>query len=206
MKVKICGITNLNDALLCEASGADLLGFIFFNKSKRFINFAEAIQIIKKLSLFTIKVGVFVNESPELINSIVSQLKLNAVQLHGNETPELAAKIEAPVIKSFSVKDNFNFDAINEFKNITPLLDTFSNIQYGGTGKSFNWKIIPKNIRTNIILSGGISYRNIEDVIKEVNPIAVDLSSSLESEPGKKDEIKVKEFFNKINQIRRALW
>jgi phosphoribosylanthranilate isomerase len=202
LKVKICGITNLEDALLCESSGADLLGFIFYEKSKRFINFAEAGQIINKLSLFTIKVGVFVNESVDLINSIVNRIKLNAVQLHGEESPDIIDKIEAPVIKSFRVKDKFNLEVINQYKNVVPLLDTFSDSEYGGTGKSFNWEIIPKEIHSKIIVAGGISINNIEEVFNKINPIAVDISSSVEKRPGKKDELKVKDFFIKINQLR----
>jgi phosphoribosylanthranilate isomerase len=202
LKVKVCGITNLNDALLCESSGADLIGFIFYEKSKRFINFEEAKQIIKKLSLFTIKVGVFVNESAHKINQAAEELRLNAVQLSGDENPELTDKIEAPVIKGFKVKEGFNFENINRYKNVTPLLDTFSDSEFGGTGKSFNWQIIPEKIRSKIFLAGGISIHNIEEVYRNIKPFAVDLSSSLENEPGRKDEIIVKDFFKKINQLR----
>jgi phosphoribosylanthranilate isomerase len=202
LKVKVCGITNLNDALLCESSGADLIGFIFYEKSKRFINFEEAKQIIKKLSLFTFKVGVFVNESAHKINQAAEELRLNAVQLSGDENPELTDKIEAPVIKGFKVKEGFNFENINRYKNVTPLLDTFSDSEFGGTGKSFNWQIIPEKIRSKIFLAGGISIHNIEEVYRNIKPFAVDLSSSLENEPGRKDEIIVKDFFKKINQLR----
>jgi phosphoribosylanthranilate isomerase len=202
LKVKVCGITNLNDALLCESGGADLIGFIFYEKSKRFINFEEAKQIIKKLSLFTLKVGVFVNESAHKINQAADELRLNAVQLSGDENPELTDKIEAPVIKGFKVKEGFNFENINLYKNVTPLLDTFSDSEFGGTGKSFHWLIIPEKIRSKIFLAGGISIHNIEEVYRNIKPLAVDLSSSLENEPGRKDEIKVKDFFKKINQLR----
>lgn len=203
MKIKVCGITNLEDALLCESNGADLLGFIFYERSKRFINFADAKKIIKKISLFTLKVGVFVNETADYINSAVNQLKLSAVQLHGDESEELAEKIDAPVIKSFRINEEFNFNKIGNYKNITPLLDTFSNSEYGGTGRSFNWENIPNELRPKIILAGGISIKNIEEVYFKIKPLAVDLSSSLEIEPGKKDESKVKEFFQKVNQLRR---
>jgi phosphoribosylanthranilate isomerase len=202
LKVKVCGITNINDALLCESNGADMLGFIFYEKSKRFINFEAAEQIIKKLSFLTHKVGVFVNESSDNINAVVDHLKLNAVQLSGDENPELADKIEAPVIKSFRVNRYFNFKKINLYKNVTPLLDTYSDSEYGGTGKSFDWQIIPESIRTKIFLAGGITEQNIEEVYFNIKPLAVDLSSSLEKEPGRKDEIKVRGFFKKINQLR----
>lgn len=202
MKVKVCGITNINDALLCESTGADLLGFIFYEKSKRFINFESAGLIINKLSFFTSKVGVFVNESADKINSVVDLLRLNAVQLSGNEDPALANKIAVPVIKSFRINENFDFDSINLFSNVTPLLDTYSASEYGGTGKRFNWNIIPEKIRSKIFLAGGISVQNIEEIFFSIKPFAVDLSSSLENKPGRKDSVKVREFFKKINQLR----
>jgi phosphoribosylanthranilate isomerase len=202
LKVKVCGITNIDDALLCESEGADILGFIFYENSKRFINFESAGQIINKLSFLTAKVGVFVNESPDKINSVIKLLNLNSVQLSGDEIPDLTDKIAAPVIKSFRVDNYFDFDRIYLYKNVIPLLDTFSETEYGGTGKSFNWQIIPEEIRSKIFLAGGISIYNIEEVYSKIKPFAVDISSSLENKPGRKDKTKVSEFFKKINQLR----
>jgi phosphoribosylanthranilate isomerase len=202
LKVKICGITNLEDALICESNGADLLGFIFYERSKRFINFADAKNIIDKLSFLTLKIGVFVNESAEVINSVLHQLKLNAVQLHGNESPEFIQKIEAHVIKSFRINSLSDFNQIKHFENITPLLDTFSYSEYGGTGKCFNWEIIPEELKEKIFLAGGISINNIDEAFNKIKPLAVDLSSSLETEPGKKDKLKVIEFFQRVNKLR----
>lgn len=201
MKVKICGITNLNDALLCQSSGADALGFIFYPESKRYIPPEDALKIITNLSPFIMKVGVFVNELPDKINSIASKLKLNAVQLHGDETPETASKINYPVIKSFRITEQFDFSILQEYKNIYPLLDAYSKKQYGGTGISFNWEMIPEQYKNKIILAGGVSSDNIEEIMRDVKPAAVDLSSSLESEPGMKDKGKVTEFFRKVNGI-----
>ena len=202
MKVKVCGITNIEDALLCESAGADMLGFIFYEKSKRFINFESARQIINKLSFLTSRVGVFVNESADKINSVIKILKLNAVQLSGDESPDMTDKIAVPVIKVFRVNENFDFDTISFYRKVTPLLDTYSDSEYGGTGKSFNWQIIPEEIRSKIFLAGGISVHNIEEVFSRIKPFAVDISSSLENKPGRKDKTKVKEFFKKINQLR----
>ncbi len=196
MKVKICGITNLEDALLCEKFGTDALGFIFYEKSKRHIQPNSAADIIKLLSPFTLKVGVFVNELPENINAISKLAGLNIVQLNGDETPEQIAEIILPAIKAFRVSDDFDFDILNDYKNCYFLFDTYSVSEYGGTGKTFNWDIIPKHFVDKIILSGGISNANIQKIINEVNPYAVDLSSSVEEYPGKKSELKLKEFFN----------
>jgi phosphoribosylanthranilate isomerase len=202
MKVKTCGITNLEDALLCESAGADALGFIFYKKSKRYIEPDSAKEIIKHLSPFTMKVGVFVNNSPDMINAIAADLCLNAVQLHGEESPGTVRKINFPVIKSFRINNLFDFSILEQYSDAYFLFDTYSDVEYGGTGKTFNWEIIPHALKDKIILAGGISIDNIEDIFYKLKPAAVDLSSSLESRPGKKDTKKVKEFFKKINYLK----
>lgn len=203
MKVKICGITNLEDALLCEKLGADALGFILYDKSKRYIQPNSARDIIKMLSPFILKVGVFVNETPENINSISKLAGLNIVQLHGNETPKQIAEINIPTIKAFRVSDDFNFDILNDYKNCYFLLDSYSLSEYGGTGNTFNWDLIPKDLKDKIILSGGISSSNIQRIIKVVNPYAIDVSSSLEEFYGKKSHEKLREFFNYLKGIKQ---
>lgn len=202
MKVKICGITNAEDALLCEAGGACMLGFIFYSRSKRFVNYNSAGEIIKRLSPRTEKVGVFVNESAQKINEIAGILKLSAVQLHGDETPEEVSKINYPVIKSFRVKEGFDFSLLESFGKARVLLDSFTSEQYGGTGKSFSWEVIPENLKGRIILAGGVSGSNIGYIYSTIKPYAVDLSSSLEKSPGKKDHSKVQEFFNVLKSLK----
>lgn len=203
MKIKTCGITNLEDALLCESEGADALGFILYKKSKRYIEPELVKKIISHLSPFIMKVGVFVNEPPDFINETVAYLNLNSVQLHGEESPEIARKINLPVIKSFRINNEFDFSVLQKYSDISFLFDTYSDSDYGGTGKIFNWELIPGEIRGKIILAGGVSINNIENIFNNIKPAAVDLSSSIESEPGKKDKAKVKEFFKKINYLRR---
>jgi len=196
VKVKICGITNIEDALLCEKLGADALGFIFYNKSKRFVSAESASEIIKQLSPFTLKVGVFVNEASEIINSVSKKVGLNIVQLHGDETPQQINEINLPVIKAFRIRNDFNFNILDTYKNCYFLFDTYLAAQYGGTGNTFDWDLIPKHLVDKIILSGGISSSNIGKVIASINPSAIDVSSSLEEYPGKKSEKKINEFFN----------
>jgi phosphoribosylanthranilate isomerase len=203
MRVKICGITSLEDALLCQNYGADALGFIFYQKSPRYITPLDVAEISEKLSVFLTKVGVFVNESPDFINTIAERARLTAVQLHGEEPPEILDQIDKPVIKTFRVKHGFDFSTLSQFEKYTLLLDTYSDREYGGTGSAFDWDIIPKDLRSKIILAGGISSENIEEVYKEISPAAVDLASSLESFPGKKDPFKVKKFFSKIQRLRQ---
>ncbi len=202
MKVKICGITNTDDALFCEKIGANALGFVFYEKSKRFISPDEAAKIISKLSPFTTKVGVFVNNSTQEVNKVAGKIKLNAVQLHGDETPEGVSEIDFPVIKSFRINELFDFQTLNFYKNVSFLLDSYSKNEYGGTGNKFNWHLIPNDLNGNFILAGGISIENIEEIFNKVKPKAIDVSSSLEKSEGVKDYKKVKDFFNKTNSLR----
>ncbi|MFA6978063.1 MAG: phosphoribosylanthranilate isomerase [Ignavibacteriaceae bacterium] len=202
MKVKICGITNIDDALLAEQLGADAIGFIFYKASKRYISHEAAKIISHKLSAFTVKVGVFVNETEDDINRIAATAKLNLIQLHGNEKPEMIERLILPSIKSFRINDEYDFSILKEYPCTNFLFDTFSQNEFGGTGKTFNWSIIPPSLRKRIILAGGISEKNVEEIFTKINPYAVDVSSSLEISPGKKDHDKMKIFFQIINQLR----
>lgn len=201
VKVKICGITNIDDAKLCVDCGADALGFIFYKESKRYIEPDEAKKIIDKLPFFVLKVGVFVNENLEMVNSIADEIGLNAVQLHGNESLDYCEKINYPVIKAIRVDEKLNKN-LETYSNYTILLDSKDAREYGGTGKRFDWKLIPESYQRKIILAGGVSEENIDDIFNRVKPQAVDLSSSIEKELGIKDHEKVKSFFLKINNLR----
>ena len=201
MKVKICGITNIDDANLCADLGTDALGFIFYNKSKRYIDFESAKKIIDALPFFIFKVGVFVNEDVNKVNRAAADLKLNAVQLHGDEDLDYCKQVNHPTIKAIRVDNNLP-EELNIYNKYAILLDKKSDNEYGGTGNSFNWNIIPNSVKNKIILAGGVSVVNIERIYNDISPQAVDLSSSLESNTGKKDHQKVKEFFAKLNKLR----
>lgn len=201
MRVKICGITNLEDALCCAENGADALGFIFYKGSKRFIEYEKAHAIIKQLPAFIMKVGVFVNEEICKVNEIAENTGLNVVQLHGEESPDYISKIKYPVIKSFRINKEFDFSILQNYPGCSFLLDAFSDKEYGGTGESFNWDLIPDSIRDKIILAGGISEKNIEEINQTIKPQAVDVSSSLEDYPGKKNHSKVKNFFKTLKRL-----
>ena len=198
MKIKICGITNYEDARLCIDEGADYLGFIFYKESKRYISPEVAGEIIRKLSSGILTVGVFVNENAETVNKITESLGLTFVQLHGDETTEYVKAIRIPVIKAFRVRENFDFSIVDNYFGIVPLFDTFAQSLYGGTGKTFSWDSIPQSLRTKCFLSGGISAENVAEAMLTVNPFAVDVSSSIEKYPGKKDVDKVREFFRNV--------
>lgn len=201
MKVKVCGITNIDDAKLCIDCGADALGFIFYKKSKRYIEPDNAKKIIDKLSFFVSKVGVFVNENFENVNSTAKNIGLNAVQLHGDESLDYCEKINHPVIKAIRVDEKLN-ENLKKYSNYTILLDSKDNGEYGGTGKQFDWELIPEFYRDKIILAGGVSEENIDYIFNRIKPQAVDLSSSLEKAPGIKDHAKVKSFFKKLDMLK----
>jgi phosphoribosylanthranilate isomerase len=204
MRIKICGITNYEDAKLCCDLGADSIGFIFYSKSKRYLDLDSAKSIIKKLPFFIHKIGVFVNEDIEYINRAASLVKLTGIQLHGGETPEQVHSAYYPVIKSFRISSGYDYTLLKKYSNCSYLLDHFTNESYGGTGKSFEWDSIPNDLLSKIILSGGISIDNINNVFEKYKPEAIDISSSLEEYPGKKDHYKVKQFFRKYRMLNNV--
>lgn len=202
MKIKICGITNYEDAKLACDFGADAIGFIFYNKSKRFVNHEIVKNIVSYLPPFILKVGVFVNEEISMVNQIMRECKLNMAQLHGNENLEYIQKINYPIIKAIRVSQNFEHNILKEFSNYNILLDTYNEKGFGGTGEKFNWSLIPSEIKSKIILAGGIKEENLEEIFTKICPYAIDVSSSLEEFPGKKDKNKMVSFFEKYNKLK----
>ncbi len=194
MRVKICGITNFEDALTAANYGADALGFIFFKGSPRYIEPDKAREIIEYLPPFITTVGVFVNESPATIRNVMEFAGINVLQLHGDETPE-ACRIWHRVIKAFRVIDLTDLKLLERYRTSANLLDTYSPGAYGGTGLTFNWDIAVEAKRYGqVILSGGLNPNNIEQAIKWVKPYAVDVSSGVEQYKGKKNLVKLREF------------
>jgi len=195
VKVKVCGITNLDDALVAVAAGADALGFVFYDKSPRFINPVKAAEIILRLPPFVQTVGLFVNEETEQINWTVDYCGIDVVQLHGNETPDDCLEVKRRVIKAFRIQNNISIDPLNKYQVSGYLLDAWSPDAYGGTGRTFNWELAEAAKQYGpVILAGGLIPENVAEAIKVVNPYAVDVSSGVESSLGKKDPQKVRAF------------
>lgn len=206
-KVKICGITNREDAIFCSEHGADALGFNFFPGSPRYILPAQVKEIIAELPASVLRVGVFVNESISRILQISEMCKLDAIQLHGDEdlsfVSSLREKTSLQIIKVFRINQNeipeeirdFNFDAI--------LLDSYSDVVFGGTGKIFNWNVARKirKLCSTLYLAGGLTAENVRSAIREVDPFAVDVCSGVEKEKGKKDFVKVQEFIKNAKGV-----
>ena len=195
VKVKICGITNLDDALLAVDAGADALGFVFYEKSVRCINALAAAAIIAKLPPFIQTVGLFVNEDIEKLNWTADYCGLDVVQLHGDETPEDCLDVNRRVIKAFRMQNNVSIEPLGRYQVSGFLLDAWSPDAYGGTGRTFNWELAGAARQYGpIILAGGLSPDNVCEALQVVQPYAVDVSSGVESAPGKKDPMLVKDF------------
>jgi len=202
-KIKICGITNLDDALYAAENGANALGFVFA-KSPRRMKVEDVRKIIQKLPPFVQKVGVFVNEVPSLILKIVKETGLTAVQLHGEEIPDFCSSLlPLTVIKGIRVKEEIDIKILQAYANVSAyLLDSFVEGNKGGTGKVFDWELAlyAKKHGKPVILSGGLTPTNIQKALEKVSPYGVDVSSGVESKPGKKDKKKVKDFILKVNK------
>jgi phosphoribosylanthranilate isomerase len=201
-KVKICGITNLEDALSAAKFGADALGFNFYRKSPRYIGPEDAAAIIKELPVGILKIGVFVNEDIENVIATASTCSLDAIQLHGDEPPdfvnELRRAANSEIIKAFRVFPGFDPRSVLKYDLDAVLLDAYSKAEYGGTGETFNWEIARqvREIVPKMYLAGGLSPENIAEAVRIVHPYAVDACSRLEQKPGLKHDIKVQAFIN----------
>jgi phosphoribosylanthranilate isomerase len=199
VRVKICGITNLDDAVDAAEAGADALGFNFYAKSPRFVSLARAAGIIKKIPPFVSRVGVFVNPSQAEMERALASTRLDWLQFHGDEDFDFVSRFPADmVIKALRVGHKKDLKALLPFAGSAAfLLDAQSPGAYGGTGKSFAWDIAleaKKRYQRPLILAGGLTADNVAEAVKKVRPWAVDVASGVESAPGKKDRDKVRRF------------
>jgi phosphoribosylanthranilate isomerase len=204
--VKICGITNLEDALVAVEAGVDALGFNFYNPSPRYVTPQYAREIIEQLPESILKVGVFVNETtPEIVRNIAEQAGLTALQLHGDESSEYCHELAATheVIKVFAVARDFDIDVVYRYEVTAIMLDTKHNTLRGGTGSTFDWSIAHEVGKTisKLYLAGGLSPENVAGAVESVRPFAVDSCSALESEPGKKDHKRMQEFVRAVRNV-----
>jgi len=204
VKIKICGITNLEDTEMAVNLGANAIGFIFA-KSPRRIESNNAEEIIKKFPIFINTVGVFVDEKREKVRNIAKNCRLDTLQFHGNETPAYCMDFlkDYKVIKTIKVESKESIENISKFLSLDAiLLDTYHSKLSGGTGKKFNWEWVRQanNFNIPIILSGGLNPGNVKQAIKIADPYAVDVSSGVEIRPGVKDHRLMEEFILKIKK------
>jgi phosphoribosylanthranilate isomerase len=201
VRVKICGITNLGDALVAAECGADALGFVFFKGSPRYVPPDGARRIILKLPPFITTVGVFVDEKPEEVERIMKHAAIDVAQFHGHEPPE-ACVIDRKVIKAIRIKELIDLEPLKRYRVSAFLLDTYTPESFGGTGQIFNWDVaVDAKQFGKIILAGGLNPDNVEKAIGRVRPYAVDVSSGVEEEKGKKDHRKLKLFIERAKSV-----
>jgi phosphoribosylanthranilate isomerase len=205
VRVKICGITNAADALAAVDAGADLLGFNFYAKSPRRIAEDEAARIRPRLPREVDAVGIFVNAPTADVAAMCKSLKLDAAQLHGDETAETVAELagSVPVVKAFRVDLDFDLKTLKDYSRAFAFLfDAVVSGQYGGTGHSTDWDAARKAaVKHRIILAGGLKVENVAAAVRIVRPYGIDVASGVESKPGKKDHGRLREF---IQEVRRG--
>jgi phosphoribosylanthranilate isomerase len=205
-RVKICGITHVEDALNAVHAGADAIGLVFYAPSPRCVTIAQAQAIVAAMPPFISVVGLFVNATTADIQSVLSKVRLDIIQFHGDETPEhceqVCAQINLPYYKAIRVKPETNLlQYAIDFKAAKALLlDTYSEQAYGGTGHVFDWNLIPKNLTKPVILAGGLDASNVGAAIKQVQPYAVDVSGGVEITKGIKDSAKIAAFMQAIKE------
>lgn len=197
VKIKICGITELDDALHAVDCGADALGFVFYERSPRAVTSKRAQAIIAKLPPFVTVVGLFVNEDPLNVRLIADHCGLDVIQYHGDESPETIRKAPRRSIRALRVRENETLEDIDHYPACGLLLDAWVSGTFGGTGVLCNWEIAAGIAKQrSVILAGGLSPENVAEAIKTVHPYGVDVSSGVESAPGRKDPQKVAAFID----------
>lgn len=204
VRIKICGITNLEDALLAAELGADALGFIFYPKSPRAVSPEAAREIIRRLPPFVLTVGVFVDEEPARVQEIAAYAGLDWLQLHGAESPDSCRTVGRRVIKGFRVKGEESLALLEPYHGAVQafLLDTYRPGTPGGTGETFDWELAHRAKEFGpIILAGGLIPDNVAEAIRTARPAAVDVASGVEAAPGKKDPDKLKTFMEAARSV-----
>jgi phosphoribosylanthranilate isomerase len=203
VRIKFCGITNLEDALDADYLGVDALGFVFYKPSPRYIAPLVAAQIIEKLSPFVSTVGLFVNATQQDVSEISDLTKIDLLQYHGDESPEYCESSLKPWIKALRVggDENLNQEVLR-FRNAKAILfDSYDVERRGGTGTSFDWSLLPDQVTCPIILAGGLNSKNVVGAIRHVKPSCVDVSGGIEATKGIKDRVKMKDFVAEVNKL-----
>jgi len=214
IKIKICGITNKRDAIDASDLGVDMLGFVFYKKSKRYVEPKIVRDIVNELPPSILKVGVFVNEDKDKVMDIAGDCSLDMLQFHADETGDYCSSFYTEggaaygegdsykVIKAFRIKDRDSLKGINDYGVDFYMLDTYSSKALGGTGASFDWKIVENfEFLKPIIVSGGLNPDNVSNAIRTLSPYGVDVSSGIEASPGRKNLNLMKKFIEKVRRF-----
>lgn len=205
-RIKICGLTSVEEAVVAANLGADAIGLVFYPQSKRAITVAQAVSIRQALPAFVSAVGLFVNPTQAQVETVLEQMHLDCLQFHGDETPQFCASFGMPYMKAIRVRDGLDLDLeMSRFTTSSAiLLDSFDKNSAGGTGTRFDWQIAARAVRTSerrIVLAGGLDAHSVKAAIGQVHPYAVDVSSGVESAPGRKCPERMQAFFNEVNSV-----
>lgn len=206
-RVKICGMTRVEDVIDAVRCGADALGLVFYEKSPRYVSVRQAMELTELIFPFVTLVGLFVNASAETIRGVLKEIPLDVLQFHGDENPVFCAQFGRPYLKAIRVKPGVDLlQCATDFAGAQGLvLDTYVEGILGGTGSSFDWALIPHDLPLPVILSGGLHIGNIGAAINQVRPYAVDISSGVEIDKGIKDPAKMAAFINEVNKVDMQL-
>ncbi|MGE0859432.1 MAG: phosphoribosylanthranilate isomerase [Gammaproteobacteria bacterium] len=205
VRIKFCGITRVADAQTAVALGADALGFVFYPPSPRAITPSAAAAIVRALPPFVCKVGLFVNAAPATVAATVETAGLDIVQYHGDESPEDCARAPRPWIKAFRVRADLDLAAACAPFGAAAawLFDTYDEQLYGGSGRSFDWGLLPAERRRPIVLAGGLAPDNVAEAVRRTAPYAVDVSGGIEAAKGIKDQDKMRKFIAEVKRVER---
>jgi phosphoribosylanthranilate isomerase len=202
VKIKICGVTSAAAAQTAAAAGADMIGLMFYEGSPRHVPLPTAVEIHRALPPFVLRVGVFVNPSEELVRRALADCGLSLLQFHGDEPSDFCTQFGVMSLKAFRIRDAASLDALESYQTDAFLLDAYSSSGRGGTGEQFNWDlaVAAQRFGKPIFLAGGLTPDNVAEAVRQVRPFAVDVSSGVESAPGKKDDAKVRAFIAAARQ------
>lgn len=202
-RIKICGITRVEDVISAAHTGADAIGLVFYDKSPRHVTLQQAAQLAAAIPPFVTLVGLFVNASADEVRRVLQVVPLDVLQFHGEEEPDYCAQFGRPYLKAIRVRagvDLIQYAALfSDAQGL--LLDAFVEGTHGGTGSSFDWGLIPQHLPLPVILSGGLHAGNVAEAVRQIRPYAVDVSSGVEAGKGIKDAAKIAAFINEVNKI-----
>ena len=203
-RVKICGITNLVDAQAAVEAGADALGFNFYEKSPRYLTLPAAAAVSRQLPLFVLRVGVFVNAPEDQVTRAISEYGLGLLQFHGDEPAEFCTQFGLMSMKAFRIRDVDSLKSLPQYQTEAYLLDAWSPEARGGTGETFNWNLAveAQKFGKPVFLAGGLTPENVAAAVRKVRPFGVDVSSGVESAPGKKDHAKIRAFIQAVRSVK----
>ncbi|MBV1879353.1 MAG: phosphoribosylanthranilate isomerase [Pseudomonadales bacterium] len=204
-RIKICGITNIDDANAAIDAGVDALGFVMYAKSPRYITVEAAMELVEKIPPFVTTVALFVNESSEFVNRVLDQVSFDLCQFHGDESDQYCRQFKKPFLKAIRVKKDMSLQqVVDEYPSSHGvLLDTYVPGNYGGTGESIDWQALP-TLRNKVVLAGGLEPNNVAAAISLVNPYGIDVSSGVEAQQGRKDINKIRDFVNAVAAADRG--